>query len=106
MATAYALWSRHYNFQRVIFSCDNWTSLDVFVKGSSNDPLWREVLLTFEACDFKFSTVPWIARVPSSSNMADPPSRGSVESISFLKPFEMVEAKCPISGRALRSLFG
>ena len=77
-----------------------------FCERASNDPLWREVLLTFEACDFKFSGVPWIARVPSSSNMADPPSRGSVESISFLKPFEMVEAKCPISGRALRSLFG
>ncbi len=106
VATAYVLWSQHYNFQRVIFFYDNWTSLDVFVKGSSNDPLWREVLLSFEACDFAFSTVPWIARVPSSSNVADPPSRRSLEPISFLKPFKMVEARCPISGRALRSLFG
>ena len=86
VATAYVLWSQRHNFQRVIFFCDNWTSLDVFVKGSSNDPLWREVLLAFEACDCEFSTVPWIARVPSISNVADPPSRGSVESISFLKP--------------------
>ena len=96
VATAYVLWSQYHN----------WTSLDVFVKGSSNEPLWREVLLAFEACDCEFSTVPWIARVPSSSKVADPPSRGSVESISCLKPFRMIEAKCPISGRALRSLFG
>ena len=106
VATAFVLWSQHCNFQRVIFFCDNWTSLDVFVKGSSNDPMWREVLLSFEACDFEYSTVPWIARVPSSSNVADLPSRGSLEPISFLKPFRIVEAKCPISGRALRSLFG
>ena len=106
VAAAYVLWCRHHNFRRVIFFCDNWTSLDVFVKGSSNEPLWRKVLLAFEACDCEFSTVPWIARVPSSSNVADPPSRGSIDTISFLKPFKMVEAKRPISDRALRSLFG
>ena len=79
VAAAYVLWSRHHNFRRVIFFCDNWTSLDVFVKGSSNEPQWREVLLAFEACDSEFTTVPWIARVPSSSNIADPPSRGSLD---------------------------
>ena len=45
----------------------------------------------------------WVARVPSSSNVADYPSRGSMRELGFLKPFTCVVPKCPMLGAPLSS---
>ena len=82
---------------------DNWPALDVLVKGTSFQRRWRELLLLLEDPD-EDSFLLWVARVPSKSNVADHPSRGSVKELSFLRPFRCVKPKCPVTNVSLNSL--
>jgi hypothetical protein len=45
----------------------------------------------------------WTARVPSSSNPADPPSRGSISEIAVLGKINVIDPVCPISKTQMRS---
>ncbi|CAE7679056.1 RE2 [Symbiodinium sp. CCMP2592] len=67
-------WAKHLDMQRVTMYVDHSGVLASLVKGSSKDPLWRQLLLIFESCDAE-AMLPWFSRVPSASNPADPPSR-------------------------------
>jgi hypothetical protein len=60
--------------------------LDVLVKGTSLQPEWRDLLLLLED-PLEDNFMLWVARVPSSSNIADPPSRGSTVELDFLRPY-------------------
>jgi hypothetical protein len=82
---------------------DNWPALDVIVKGTSLEEDWRKLLLLLEGPD-QDSHLLWVARVPSSSNIADHPSRGSLAELSFLRPFTCVNPKCPVFGAALNDI--
>ena len=82
---------------------DNWPALDVLVKGTSFQRRWRELLLLLEDPD-EDSFLLWVARVPSKSNVADHPSRGSVKELLFLRPFRCVKPKCPVTNVSLNSL--
>ena len=84
-----------------IFFCDNWAALDVFVKGTSSEALWRSLLLDIEMIDMETNSLVWLSRVPSASNIADAPSRGSLSELSFLSPFESDSALCPCEGTTL-----
>ena len=106
VVTAFKEWSSELRGRRVILFCDNWTAIDVFVKGSSNLHLWKKLLLELEKIDSRLECMSWMARVPSSSNVADPPSRGSWTEIEFLQPYNLCKPKCPITGRALKHLSG
>ena len=97
-------WAHLLRGRRVIIFCDNWTAIDVYVKGTSPLKLWRQLLLELERLDNEAESLVWMARVPSASNVADPPSRGKWDEISFLQPFERCFPKCPITGKALASL--
>ncbi|CAE7218152.1 unnamed protein product [Symbiodinium sp. CCMP2592] len=44
-------WAKHLNMQRVTMYVDHSGVLASLVKGSSKDPLWRQLLLIFESCD-------------------------------------------------------
>ena len=79
---------------------DNWPALDVLVKGTSLQEDWRKLLLLLED-PAEDTFLLWVARVPSSSNVADFPSRGSVLELAFLRPFTCVSPKCPMLGSAL-----
>ena len=48
----------------------------------------------------------WVACVPSSSNVADHPSRGSTKELDFLQPFRCVEPLCPLVKCTLKSNIG
>ena len=85
IAVAFALWRPLLLGRRVIVFCDNWTAIDVYIKGSSPLRFWRQLLLTLERLDQGSGSLVWMARVPSSSNVADPPSRGKWDEIEFLK---------------------
>ncbi|CAE7218164.1 unnamed protein product [Symbiodinium sp. CCMP2592] len=91
-------WSKHLNMQRVTMYVDHSGVLASLVKGSSKNPLWRQLLLIFESCDAE-AMLPWFSRVPSASNPADPPSRAKA-----IFPVRgqvcRVSPRCPINGNA------
>ena len=88
--------------RRVILFVDNWPALDVLVKGTSLQPEWRDLLLLLED-PLEDNFMLWVARVPSSSNIADPPSRGSTVELDFLRPYKCVEPVCPMTKHLLMS---
>ena len=96
-------WKKKLRQRRIIMFVDNWPALDVLVKGTSFQRRWRELLLLLEDPD-EDSFLLWVARVPSKSNVADHPSRGSVKELSFLRPFRCVKPKCPVTNVSLNSL--
>jgi hypothetical protein len=81
---------------------DNWPALDVLVKGTSLQPEWRDLLLLLED-PLEDNFMLWVARVPSASNVADHPGRGSVKELEFLKPYRCVEPLCPVTKFPLNS---
>ena len=66
----------------IILCIDSWPALDSLVKGDSSVRLWRELLLALENPEERLPMFLWVARVPSRSNMADPPSRGSLNELT------------------------
>ena len=60
--------------------------------------------MTFETLDEKQQSLHWFARVPSSSNPADPPSRGTLSGLDFLKPFVVCESSCPVTNKPLMQI--
>ena len=93
-------WKKRVSSRRVIMFVDNWPALDVLAKGTSLQEDWRKLLLLLED-PAEDTFLLWVARVPSSSNVADFPSRGSVLELAFLRPFTCVSPKCPMLGSAL-----
>ena len=89
--------------ERILIFVDNWPVVDALVKGTSGQATWRDMLMAFERIDERQQTLHWVCRVPSSSNPADPPSRGTVETIAFLKPFSICNGKCPLTNALLQS---
>ena len=77
---------------------DNNSTRDVSISGvartSPGDCLISQLLEVEDSC----SVIPWFARVPSQSNIADGPSRGSVDELK-VKPLSpqlvsLVVAEC------------
>ena len=104
IVVALNLWKEKIAGRRVICFCDNWTAIDVFVKGSSPIRWWRRLLLALEKIDENLNCLMWMARVASPSNVADPPSRGQWDQVDFMKPFDVRHPRCPITGKTLRGL--
>ncbi|CAL1152952.1 unnamed protein product, partial [Cladocopium goreaui] len=71
-------------------------------QGTSLQLEWRDLLLLLED-PLEDNFMLWVARVPSSSNVADHPSRGSIKELEFLKPFKCVEPVCPVTKLLLKS---
>ena len=82
---------------------DNFTANDVFIRGTSSIRMWRDLLMQLEMLDERFQALAWMTRVPSSSNVADPPSRGSLEELKVYKPCVVKQVTCPIKGQTLQS---
>ena len=103
LLVAVKTWGHLWENQRVICFTDSWPVFDVVVRGNSKEPVWRDLLLVLENLEERNPTMLWMARVPSASNPADFPSRGDVQPLSFLRPFKVDQASCPISDSTLAS---
>ena len=103
IAVARMLWKERLHHRRTILFVDNWPVLDTFIPGSAKQSSWREILLTIEKIDGEFPSHIWAARVPSESNVADPPSRGTIEPIKFLGKIIVDSASCPMTNVQLVS---
>ena len=96
-------WKRTFCNDRVILFTDSWPAYDVIVKGTSSVKEWRDVLLSLEVIDEGHPMHLWTSRVPSSSNPADPPSRGRISDIAFLGKINVIDPVCPISKTRMKS---
>ena len=97
-------WSHLITGERLLIFVDNWPVVDALVKGVSTQVTWRDMLMVFEELDEKQQSLHWVGRVPSASNPADPPSRGTLAGLEFLRPFSTCEGKCPITLKQLQSI--
>ena len=79
VVTARILSARFLNGARTFFFIDHSGVISACIKGNSKDESWRDLLLAFERADSEVPMLPWYARVPSISNPADAPSRGSCD---------------------------
>eukprot|EP00439_Symbiodinium_sp_Y106_P024362 s3279_g2.t5 len=79
-------WRRLLRGRRTIVFVDNWSALDVMVRGNGDVATWRELLLTLENPEENVVSCLWIARVPSKSNISDGPSRACLDELTPFKP--------------------
>ena len=97
VVTARASWKNFLDGARALFFIDHSGVHAACVNGSSHDRLWRQLLIKLEVADL-VPMIGWYARVPSQSNPADAPSRGS-------RAFPTREhPRCCISGELLSPL--
>ena len=96
LVVARRTWKTHLHERRVIFFIDNWAVLDSYIPGTSKESTWRALLYFIEKDDLEKPCYAWATRVPSESNVADPPSRGTLEGLEFLRPLHKDRAWCPI----------
>ncbi|CAE7194532.1 SLC24A2 [Symbiodinium sp. CCMP2592] len=95
------LWSSYIDGERCIFFVDHSGVLSACINSNSIDASWRSLLLHLEAADEARPCLPWFHRVPSRSNIADPPSRGRWDELAFLGPFARDAPTCFVAGEAL-----
>eukprot|EP00435_Cladocopium_sp_Y103_P058987 s612_g21.t1 len=103
VVVARLLWKHVLQGRKVILFIDNWAVLDCYIPGTSRERTWRELLLCIEDVDFKHPCYTWATRVPSESNVADPPSRGSLKPLEFLGKLTVEKPMCPVLGTVLQS---
>ncbi|CAE7635303.1 unnamed protein product [Symbiodinium sp. CCMP2592] len=101
VTTARLLWREYLDFAKGIFFIDHAGVHAACVNGSSHDRLWRLILLKLEEADAK-PMIAWYAHVPSQSNPADPPSKGS-GLFPVWGTCSRDHPKCCISGELLSS---
>ena len=75
------IWAKYIDDSRCIFFIDHGGVMSVCIKGNAKDVSWRALLLKMEECDEQSPVIGWFTRVPSSSNIADGPSRGNFDEL-------------------------
>ena len=103
IAVAYNLWGPRLRNQKVLFFGDNWAANDTFIKGTSSVKAWRNLLPQLERLDDSYNAMAWMARVPSTSNIADPPSRGSIAELKMYAPLVESHITCPGTNNVLKA---
>ena len=103
VVVARVLWTEFLSGSRRFFFIDHTGVLSASINGSSTDRSWRELLLHLEAADEADPCLPWFHRVPSENNVADPPSRGRWDDLSFLHPYKVDKPTCFLTGQPLES---
>ena len=100
-----SIWKGRLDNQKVIVFIDNQGVLDACIKGWSGEEQMKSLLLHFEVVDGNNPFLPWFARVPSSSNCADYPSRGLWSKLKQLVgEFVLDEAQCFVTSQRLKTL--
>jgi hypothetical protein len=81
---AFFLWHELFKSQRCLIFVDNEGTKFSLLKGSSDNDTVDFLASYFAELEAKVHSFTWIARVPSKSNIADPPSR-NVTNLEFFK---------------------
>eukprot|EP00435_Cladocopium_sp_Y103_P036742 s2741_g9.t1 len=97
---ALAEWQSLLRGQRTILFVDNYGAQDCLIKGSAGVETWRKLLMVLEDVDDDLFSYLWVTRVPSHSNPADFPSRGSVAELAYLGDLIACTPTCPVDAKA------
>ena len=76
------LWKKYLKSRPCVFYVDNNATRDVSIAGRARTSPGSLLVAKLLALEDAAGVNSWFARVPSSSNIADPPSRGSMEGIT------------------------
>ena len=76
---------------RVLYFIDNEDVKEALVAGSTRSVASRDILVQCMIEDSKSDSLPWYARIPSPSNIADGPSRFCTDEIEALFPLDLVQ---------------
>ena len=96
-------WKSRINGRRCLFFIENQGDLDALIKGYSMEETMKDLLVMLENLDSEDPCLPWYCRVPSSSNVADLPSRGKWnELFSMFPKCKQVDSFCPFYSRKLQ----
>eukprot|EP00435_Cladocopium_sp_Y103_P052388 s1758_g16.t1 len=104
VVVAASVWSADLSGKRVLFFVDNQPALDALIKGTSASPEFRRLLESWEVQADATGALVWFSRVPSNSNPADGPSRGSLELMRSIGASRVESLKCPLKGVTLPDL--
>ena len=74
---ATSLWASHIRNTHVVFYVDNESARMAYIRGTGNTGFAAKWIQLFLALESDLVLKPWFARVPTHSNVADPPSRMS-----------------------------
>ena len=94
-------WAKHLGDARASFFVDRTGVLSACINGCSHDASWRKLLLHLEEADEFSPCLGWWHRVPSASNVADPPSRGKWQELAFLGRYTRERPACFVTGEVL-----
>ena len=98
LLVALILWKKRLRNHPVVAYIDNNSTRDVCISGTARTSPGKELISQILMLEDELSLIAWYARVPSSSNVADGPSRGSVGDVpaKFLSPIlvGLVVAQC------------
>ena len=95
---SFVLWKKILKGHPCVAYIDNNSTRDVCISGSARTFPGSILVAQVLAVEDTHEIIPWFARVPSESNIADGPSRGSPDGVSakFLSPLlvGVTVAKC------------
>lgn len=75
---ALILWKDFLRTEKCVLMIDNETAKFAFIRGYSDNPIVDLLVKQFVKIETESQVILWFCRVPSSSNIADSPSRGDV----------------------------
>ena len=86
------LWRKHLKSRPCVFYVDNNATRDVSIAGRARTEPGSSLVAKLLSLEDTIGTNAWFARVPSSSNIADPPSRGSLDgSVAKTLPVDLLK---------------
>ena len=84
LSVAFDVWMNTLQGKQVVFFIDNNAVRDSLIGCKSSSKVASVILEQVLQAESDASIIPWFARVPSKSNIADDPSRGQVEQLTKL----------------------
>ena len=83
---------------RVLYFIDNEGVKEALISGSTKSVASRDMLVQCMIEDSKNDSLPWYARVPSPSNIADGPSRLCTDEVKAMFPIDVVQPELDYEG--------
>ena len=94
---ARTVWASILAGRKSILFVDNNAAKEAFVKGTSYNKHYRQMLVSLEQLESESRSWTWVARAPSHSNPADEPSRGIHTGIVSVLNATQVSCTCPLT---------
>lgn len=75
------IWKEFIAYKHCVLYVDNEAAQGALIKGSSDSPSGAAIVSAFTRLEMELQLKVWVARVPTSSNIADGPSRGDCDEL-------------------------